>query len=82
MFQYYNMSNLNPLKPIAIWTNTNTILDKKYKSSDINLSDKPEDLEIKNTARHITGLGLVTSQYWLFAFKQNLSGLITNTLIN
>lgn len=65
---YNPATDIFPLKPLLIWKNANTQLNKKYKTPKINLSDTPSDLEIKNTARHITGLGLAGSQYGYLAY--------------
>ena len=65
---YNSISNVFFFKPLLIWANANQQLNKKYKTQEINLTDKSEDLVIKNTMRHITGLGLTATQYGKFAY--------------
>lgn len=62
-YQYSNMSNLNPFKPLAIWANTNSMLDKFYNRPEINIDNSPEGLKKKNTMRHMTGLGITAREY-------------------
>ena len=42
--------------PLKVWYDKNKRLEEFYKIKNINLTDSPEDLRIKNTMRHITGL--------------------------
>ena len=42
--------------PLWVWTDTNKKLNEFYLRPDINLTDSEEDLRLKNTMRHITGL--------------------------
>lgn len=54
---YNNMSSFHPLKPLAIWANTNSELDKFYKIN--NITDK----NVKNSMRHIVGLAIAGQEY-------------------
>lgn len=45
--------------PLIIWRDTNKKLNEFYKRPNVNLTDSPEDLELKNIMRHITGLARV-----------------------
>ena len=51
------------IKPLLIWWSTTSMLDKFYKSSEVNLSNSKEDLKIKNSMRHITGLARVAKAF-------------------
>ena len=51
------------IKPLVIWADTTNKLDKFYKRPEINLTDTPDNLERKNTMRHITGLARTTKAY-------------------
>lgn len=61
--KYENMSKFNPLKPIAIWPNTNAMLDEFYKKPEINIQNDEKDLNLKNSMRHIVGPALMTQEY-------------------
>ena len=65
---YCPISNVLVYKPLLIWANANRQLEKKYQEADVNLTNSPEDIKIKNTARHVTGLGLAASQYGYMAY--------------
>lgn len=60
---YKNMSNINPLKPLAIWANTNSMLDDFYKLPNINLGKTKADNDIRNVMRHMVGLGIAGREY-------------------
>ena len=62
-YNYKNMSIGNPLKPLVLWANTNSMLDKYYKQPNINLNDDNKDNAIRNDMRHITGLALAKQEY-------------------
>lgn len=50
-----------PLVPLAIWGDTNRGLNNYYKK--VGLGDTTDDLNIKNTMRHIVGLARTTRAY-------------------
>lgn len=54
---------MNPIKPFALWANTNDMLDKFYKQPDINLGTSTKDNNIRNTMRHIVGPALMTKEF-------------------
>ena len=60
---YKNMHPLNPLKPLVIWANTNSMLDEYYKRPEVNLLNSEKDNTIRNDMRHFTGLALTQQEY-------------------
>ena len=67
-FQYRDMSNFNPFKPLVIWANANTMLDDYYDKPDVNLGHSDFDNEIRNTMRHTVGLGITGREYGNLAY--------------
>ena len=65
---YKNLPNHNLLKPLILWANTNAQLDEFYKRPEINLNSSDTDNEIRNTMRHVTGLGLAAREYGYRAY--------------
>lgn len=61
--KYDNMSNLNPLKPFAIWGNTNAMLDDYYSTPSVNIKNDTKGINIKNSMRHTVGPALMTQVY-------------------
>lgn len=60
---YKEMKNYNPLKPLIIWKTTNNDLNDFYSRPEIDLTDSKDDLNIKNSMRHIVGLANVMQEY-------------------
>lgn len=60
---YKKMSNFNPIKPLMIWGQTNRDLNDFYNRPEINLTDSKDDLNVKNTMRHIVGLANTMQEY-------------------
>ena len=54
---------LNPVQPLLLWADATNSLENFYKKPEINLTDSPKDLKIKNDMRHITGAALVAKTY-------------------
>ena len=85
-YSYNNMSNMNFLKPIIIWANTNSMLDEFYKRSRVNLTVSVQDNEIRNTMRHITGLGLAAREYgkgaYVFGIIKEFLDLLEDLLLH
>lgn len=54
------------VKPFLIWWSTTSMLDKFYQREEISLSNSEEDLEIKNSMRHITGIARSTGSVSAF----------------
>jgi len=50
-------------KPLAIWANTNAMLDDYYKRPDVNIGDDEIGLNFKNTMRHIVAPAIMTQVY-------------------
>lgn len=62
-FNYNDMQNYNPFKPLVVWANTNSMLDKYYQEPDINLGKTQRDFNIRNSMRHIVGPALMAQAY-------------------
>ena len=60
---YKDLSNEEKIKPLVIWGNVDDFLNEYYKIPNINLSDKKEHLNIKNTMRHIVGASILAQEY-------------------
>jgi len=56
-YSYREMSNFNPIKPLAIWAGTNKELMQFYKQEHM------YDQELKNAMRHIVALAHTTKEY-------------------
>ncbi len=66
---YNPITNVLIFKPLAIWADANYQLEKKYQEPEVYLGKNNDDvIEVKNTARHITGMGLAASQYGIGAY--------------
>lgn len=64
MLDYRKMWDYNPIKPLIIWKNTTDALDNYYNLPEVNLKDNtPENIDIKNTMRHITGSAILQQEY-------------------
>lgn len=50
-------------KPLAIWANTNSMLDDYYKRPDVNIQDDERGINYKNTMRHIVGPAIMAQVY-------------------
>lgn len=61
--KYDKMGKYNPLKPLAIWTNTNAMLDDFYIRPNVNIRNDTQGLNIKNSMRHIVAPALMTQEY-------------------
>ena len=61
-------------KPLAIWANTNAMLDEYYKRPDVNIGDDSVGLNIKNSMRHIVGPALMAQVYGK-DFTKTMGGL-------
>lgn len=60
---YKDLTNKNPTKPFVIWGNVDEALENYYKLPHINLTDSKQDLDTKNTMRHIVGSAVARQEY-------------------
>lgn len=62
-YNYKNMKNYNIFKPLRIWADVNSELDKFYNSPQIKLGTSKEDNNLRNSMRHLVGSAIARQEY-------------------